>query len=358
MPVARFLGHRLALAVLLVGCVKPGPLVDIHDEVAGNIERALEDPWARNCAPEELAMAQSNQLFAELEFTQGDPRRAEQHLLIAEENILAALKAAGECRPQDIDHDGIWDEDDRCPTEPEDIDGDKDEDGCPDYDRDGDGIADGVDHCPGEPEDKDGFRDGDGCPDWDNDNDGLVDRLDKCPMQAEDLNGFQDQDGCPEGNADRDMDGIFDSVDKCPDEPENRNQYLDEDGCPDVKPQNVRITQKRIEIDKKIQFETGKARILSGSHEILESVAQVMRDYPQIRVRIEGHTDSQGSEAYNQKLSQQRAASVVRFLSRSGIAASRMESVGFGEGRPVETNATPTGRAANRRVEFHIVDGM
>ncbi|HEV3190077.1 MAG TPA: OmpA family protein, partial [Polyangiaceae bacterium] len=101
-------------------------------------------------------------------------------------------------------------------------------------DRDGDGIKDDVDQCPDQPEDFDGFKDEDGCPDPDNDNDGILDVDDRCPNVPEDREGFQDNDGCPEGkDGDRDGDGIPDSKDKCPDEPEDRDGFQDEDGCPD-----------------------------------------------------------------------------------------------------------------------------
>jgi outer membrane protein OmpA-like peptidoglycan-associated protein len=160
------------------------------------------------------------------------------------------------------------------------------------------------------------------------------------------------------GPFDEDGDGIMDDVDACPQVPEAQDGYLDEDGCPDVKPQAVRVTKEKIEIDEKILFQTGKATILAESYGILDSVAQVMRDYPKIRIRIEGHTDSQGSESYNEKLSDERAASVFRYLVNQGIAPKRMSSIGKGEGTPIDTNRTAAGRAANRWVEFHIVDGM
>ena len=98
-------------------------------------------------------------------------------------------------------------------------------------DTDGDGIPDDKDKCPNEPEDKDGFQDEDGCPDLDNDGDGIPDAQDKCPNQAEDKDGFQDEDGCPD--PDNDGDGIPDAADKCPNEPEDKDGFQDEDGCPD-----------------------------------------------------------------------------------------------------------------------------
>ena len=85
-----------------------------------------------------------------------------------------------------------------------------------------------------------------------------------------------------------------------------------------------------------------------------DEVASVLVENPSINIRIEGHTDSKGSDSYNLKLSRARAASVLDYLEGQGVDRSRMESVGFGEERPIEDNATETGRAANRRVEIHI----
>ncbi len=135
---------------------------------------------------------------------------------------------------KDSDGDGILDSEDSCPGEPEDFDGYRDSDGCPDYDNDGDGIPDLTDKCPDQAEDLDGFEDLDGCPDIDNDGDGILDINDNCPNEAEDLDGFQDDDGCPD--PDNDNDGILDFQDNCPDEPETFNNYLDSDGCPDEVP--------------------------------------------------------------------------------------------------------------------------
>jgi hypothetical protein len=101
----------------------------------------------------------------------------------------------------DSDHDGVSDDLDRCPTQPEDKDGFQDADGCPDPDNDGDGIPDAQDKCPNEPEDKDGFQDADGCPDPDNDSDGIPDLRDRCPNEPETINGFEDEDGCPDRGA-------------------------------------------------------------------------------------------------------------------------------------------------------------
>ena len=135
------------------------------------------------------------------------------------------------CPDLDNDADGIPDTADKCPLEPEDKDGDRDDDGCPDGDRDRDGIGDDFDTCPEQPEDKDGFEDQDGCPDLDNDKDGIVDKDDKCPDKAEDLDGDRDDDGCPDGDGDKD--GIADDLDTCPTQPEDVDGFEDQDGCPD-----------------------------------------------------------------------------------------------------------------------------
>jgi outer membrane protein OmpA-like peptidoglycan-associated protein len=348
----------LFLLALAASCQKPGPMREYHAEISRGLKVAAVDEYALKCAPRELALAQSHQAFAELEWKEGDSRRAEEHLLLAKENVALAVAKADACRPRDRDKDGVTDEKDKCPDEAEDINNFEDDDGCPEHDRDRDGIKDANDACPDQPEDKDGYMDADGCPDPDNDNDGIVDVKDACPDKAEDRNGYQDEDGCPEGVVDRDGDGFRDDMDKCPDEPENKNEYLDDDGCPDVPPSNVRITQKQIQILEKINFETGKARILPNSYGILDSVAQVLRDYPNIKVRVEGHTDSQGSDAINLKLSQARSESVRAYLINKGVDPGRLEAQGLGETKPLDTNNTNAGRAVNRRVEFTILSGM
>jgi hypothetical protein len=146
--------------------------------------------------------------------------------------LRAFLGAVYVVEPHDRDGDGIPDNLDQCPTEPEDIDGFEDADGCPDKDNDGDTIPDGMDKCPNEPEDFDGYQDTDGCPDPDNDGDGIPDDRDQCPDKPETFNGYKDEDGCPD-EPDRDNDGIPDSRDKCPDQAEDTDGFQDEDGCPD-----------------------------------------------------------------------------------------------------------------------------
>jgi len=310
---------RLLVLAALAGCVQAAKLPGEHKALTAELKDAHTNKWAKECGPAQLAKAETHKEFAEIEFEQGDARRATEHLAVARANIAQAL----ECRPKDRDGDGVFDNVDKCPDEPEDMDGHLDTDGCPDFDRDRDGIEDKADLCPDEPEDIDGFNDTDGCPDPDNDRDGILDVDDKCPDKAETLNG-----------------------------------YLDDDGCPDDGPSNVEVTKDQIVIKDKILFDTGKATIKPVSHGILNAVAQVLKDYPNIKVRVEGHTDSVGSANANKKLSDKRAASVRTYLVGKGITKGRLTSMGKGEGDPIDTNRTATGRSNNRRVEFHITSGM
>jgi len=254
----------------------------------------------------------------------------------------------------DRDGDGFVDEDDACPDDPEDFDGLEDEDGCPEDDVDGDGVFDVDDACPEDPEDRDGFEDGDGCPDPDNDADGILDELDACPDEPEDLDGFDDEDGCPE--EDKDLDGIPDQVDECPEEKETINGIDDEDGCPDEGEPEVEVTTEKVTIESKVNFGFDSAEIDPSSHSLLDQVALTIKANPQLRrVRVEGHTDDRGSEAYNRQLSQDRAESVVRYLVQRGVSAQRLEAVGYGESRPLVPGTGEAVWSRNRRVEFTIL---
>jgi outer membrane protein OmpA-like peptidoglycan-associated protein len=259
------------------------------------------------------------------------------------------------CPEPDNDRDGILDVDDACPNEPEDKDGNEDEDGCPErdaFDRDGDGILDDVDQCPDDPEDKDGFEDEDGCPDPDNDQDGILDVDDLCPNDPEDKDGWEDEDGCPD--PDNDKDRILDVDDACPNEPETYNGVDDQDGCPDRG--RVIVTDTKIEILDKIYFEYNKDIIKSESFPILDAIAATLQGNPDIRlVEIQGHTDERGSDSYNLDLSDRRAASVKRYLVKAGVDADRLQSQGYGETQPLDPRSNERAWANNRRVEFLIL---
>ncbi|ADO74013.1 Ig-like domain-containing protein [Stigmatella aurantiaca] len=248
-----------------------------------------------------------------------------------------------------------------CPQGPEDMDGFQDEDGCADPDNDGDGILDASDKCPNAPETKNGFQDEDGCPDEapppppvDTDGDGLTDDVDRCPNEPEDKDGFRDEDGCPD--PDNDQDGIADASDKCPNQPETINGVTDEDGCPDKGKVKVLVEREKIVILDKIFFTSKMDVILPKSFSLLKQVAQVLKAHPEIeKVRVEGYTDDQGPDEENLRLSERRAKAVLERLVQEGVAAERLDSVGFGEARPVASNKTSKGRDANRRVEFSVV---
>ncbi|MFW6050497.1 MAG: OmpA family protein [Myxococcota bacterium] len=356
-------GSALLVLVVLAGCGRGAAMQGRIEGLREVVEQA-ERNGAYRCAPRELALAKAHLEFAETELLQGEPGDAEAHFTLAEPNVHAAFRlsppercaprgvavAKRKPKPGDRDGDGLLDPDDECPDDPEDFDAYEDADGCPeDQDTDGDGIPDSRDLCMLEPEDVDGYLDTDGCPDPDNDLDGVPDVDDDCPNDPEDMDGWQDADGCPDPN--NDGDPLPDVDDRCPNEPGPEA----EEGCPKVY-EDVEVTTTHIRIRQKIHFEFNKARIRPVSYPILDTVTQVLNDYPEIRIEVQGHTDSRGSDRYNQRLSEQRANAVRQYLIEKGIEASRLVSKGYGESQPIESNRTAAGRAANRRVEFKRID--
>jgi outer membrane protein OmpA-like peptidoglycan-associated protein len=146
--------------------------------------------------------------------------------------------------------------------------------------------------------------------------------------------------------SDRDKDGIPDDKDPCPDEPEVFNGIKDEDGCPDKELDLITGTMEGI------RFDFGSHKLRRDSYEPLQRAAEVLRKYPKLRVRIEGHTDSKGTSAINLRLSSRRAEAVRDYLVSQGIPADRFDVEGFGPNRPVASNDTEEGRAKNRRIDF------
>jgi OOP family OmpA-OmpF porin len=203
-------------------------------------------------------------------------------------------------------------------------------------DTDGDGVPDDDDKCPGTPL---GIEvDENGCP-KDTDGDGVPDYKDKCPDTPKGV--AVDENGCPK---DTDGDGVPDYKDKCPDTPEGTR--VDQDGCP-------LVGEKLAILNINFNFDT--ARITQDSEEILDRNIAVLKKNETIRVRIEGHTDNIGTDAYNLGLSQRRAQSVKDYLVSEGIAEERLELEGKGEKFPIATNETQMGRDKNRRVEFIVI---
>ncbi|HSS39908.1 MAG TPA: OmpA family protein, partial [Polyangia bacterium] len=305
----RFKRHVLGLLIALTaaGCAGAQMRGDVRQVRA--IAKEARENGAYKCAPRELALADTNVEFVDRELNQGDYFRARDHLRVADQNAREAyrLSPRERCVPPP------------APTKP--------------GDADGDGIADNVDKCPNDPEDKDGFQDADGCPDPDNDADGIPDKADKCPNEPEDKDNFEDADGCPD--PDNDKDGVLDAADKCPNDP----GPADNNGCP-KKYEHIVVTQEKIELKQKIFFDTNKATIQPRSFSLLDEIAQVMRSRPTMTVRIEGHTDSRGKHAHNMQLSQARAESVRQHLVGLGIDPSRMQAQGYGPDQPIETNKT------------------
>ncbi|HHS50481.1 MAG TPA: hypothetical protein ENN07_05135 [candidate division Zixibacteria bacterium] len=241
--------------------------------------------------------------------------------------------------PKDSDGDGVCDGIDRCPGTPAGV--QVDEWGCP-LDSDGDGVPDYLDRCPNTP--LGCLVDEHGCP-LDTDGDGVCDGLDKCPNTQ--LGCIVDEHGCP---LDTDGDGVCDGIDKCPNTPPGVE--VDEFGCPLVK-----ALKRGESIRVKVYFETAKWDITRQGAEDLQEALRILKAYPDMEVLIEGHTDDRGTEDYNRELSIQRALSVRNWLVTQGIVADRLDTVGYGFSRPVDTNQTAEGRANNRRIEFRCVAG-
>lgn len=360
------------------------------------------------CAPKETAIAEANVRFARDALAIGEYYRGKEHSERAEIYTQLARKKTDPVRCKDPnavreftpglgdrDGDGYDDKADKCPDDPEDFDSFEDDDGCPDKDNDKDGVLDAAEFkdgrwsnldkkteggreldCRNEPEDLDQFEDEDGCPDPDNDRDTLLDAVDKCPNDPEDFDQFQDEDGCPDKDNDgdkvldaaelvRNPDGTYNwtNNDKmmeggvevdCRNRPEDVDGDKDEDGCPDL----LKIDNCQIKLSDKIYFKFNKWDIDPRSFKVLDEVKDTLNAAPDIKIWIEGHTDSKGSNKYNKTLSQKRVDSVRDYLVKAGIASDRLEPIGWGEEKPLtpDSNKTAEGRAANRRVEFNLKD--
>jgi OmpA-OmpF porin, OOP family len=227
--------------------------------------------------------------------------------------------------PADKDGDGIEDQFDRCA----DVKGTVN--GCPD--TDGDGVADKDDECPN---DKGGMK---GCPDTDSD--GVADNEDKC----KDVAGVARYDGCPV--PDTDKDGVNDEEDKCP----TNAGLAGNNGCPVIKKE---IKQAIDFAAKNILFRFASDTILQTSYKSLNEVVKVLKENPGLKLAIEAHADNRGSSQGNMFWSEKRAKAVANYFISKGIEASRISSKGFGDTVPIADNATPEGRAKNRRVEMKV----
>jgi OmpA-OmpF porin, OOP family len=207
----------------------------------------------------------------------------------------------------------------------------------PPADTDKDGITDDVDKCPTVP----GVARYQGCPVPDKDLDGINDEEDKCP----DVYGLARYGGCPV--PDKDKDGVNDEEDKCPDVPGTKANS----GCPEIKEE---VKQKVDYAAQNILFITGSAKLTTSSYKGLDEVAKIMKDNPDVKIAIDGHTDNTGSDAINDKLSQGRADAVKNYLVSKGVGGERISSTGHGSKTPIADNKTAAGRQKNRRVEMTL----
>ncbi|CAI8895394.1 OmpA-OmpF porin, OOP family [Pseudomonas sp. IT-347P] len=165
---------------------------------------------------------------------------------------------------------------------------------------------------------------------------------------------------CYAQDGDEDSDGVFDRRDRCPDTPENTP--VDHRGCPlpqypvtekvpEPAPQAEVIT---LSDAGSVLFDFDKSDLTPAAKAQLDTLMDKLRNADVVSIKVIGHTDSKGSDAYNQALSERRASSVAAYLLSQGLAPDKLTSEGRGESEPVADNATDEGRAQNRRVELHI----
>ncbi|WP_162932404.1 OmpA family protein [Solimonas sp. K1W22B-7] len=256
--------------------------------------------------------------------------------------------------PADSDGDGIPDSLDKCPGTPRGV--MVGPDGCP-IDSDGDGIPDAYDKCPNTP--KGVIVGPDGCPAADADGDGVPDFMDKCPQTPKGV--AVGPDGCP---LDSDGDGIPDYLDECPRSPPGAkvlpNGCALTGDCRKPRPGEA-VDANGCALDKNfilrgVKFEFDSDRLTEPAKLILNEVAETLKAYPTIKVDLEGHTDNVGTDNYNLGLSERRANTVKVYLASRSIEAPRMNPVGYGETRPIDTNDTEEGREENRRVELKVIE--
>ena len=181
----------------------------------------------------------------------------------------------------------------------------------------------------------------------DSDGDGLADSADRCPSQP-----ASTADGCPPpapvAQTDSDNDGVGDNDDTCPGTLEGLK--VDARGCA-VQGDGG---EKQSIVLKGVTFLPGSATLTEDAKGVLESAAAALNGQKDLKAEIGGHTDAQGADAANQRLSQRRADSVRKYLMDKGVEGERLTAVGYGEASPIASNDTPQGRAENRRVEFKL----
>lgn len=258
--------------------------------------------------------------------------------------LVVGLVERKGCPILDDDNDGIENTLDQCPREP----GPASNHGCPLSDADQDGIPDEDDRCPSAPGPKKTY----GCPDQDND--GIADDDDKCKTEP----GLEELHGCPLDDLDKD--GVANALDSCINRPgPARNQ-----GCPAQESPLVAIRPAEGNLPAhlellqgaKIYFKESSVSIAALSLPLLDRVAQLLNEHPEIfRVLVGVHTDNRGLRDVNLRTSKDRAEEVMSYLLGKGVAPERVTARGFGPDVPIDTNITTEGRENNRRVEFILI---
>jgi OOP family OmpA-OmpF porin len=277
---------------------------------------------------------------------------ASENTMCEHEPVPGALLDAKGCA-MDSDNDNVLDGIDMCANTPAGV--TVDDVGCP-IDSDRDGVADYKDLCPNTPEGV--IVDDVGCP-IDSDRDGVADYKDLCPNTPEGV--IVDEDGCPiAGQTILSLTGVNfefdkstltseaqDTLDEAVEALLNTDEVVDEDGCPIAGQTILSLTG--------VNFEFDKSTLTSEAQDTLDEAVEALLNTDEVvEVRVEGHTDSIGSEEYNKQLSQERAQSVVDYLVSNGVNGNNLIPVGMGETSPVANNATDAGRALNRRVDFVV----
>jgi len=222
----------------------------------------------------------------------------------------------------------------------------------PDADRDGDGVPDSEDACPDRAGVHTPVPSTNGCPAplGDRDADGIPDEEDACPDVWGVRSEYAARNGCPN---DEDGDGIPDAEDACPKEPGLHYDDPEINGCPKAR---ITVDESSIVITQQVRFEHGKAVLKPESDEILQAVADILKEHPDIeKVEVQGHTDDTGPAQVNRNLSAARAQSVIHWLVEHGVARNRLQGHGYGPDKPIAGNDSDRGREKNRRVEFKIV---
>ena len=247
--------------------------------------------------------------------------------------------------PSDADGDGVWDGLDLCPDTPKGW--PVDAKGCP-LDTDGDAVPDGNDKCPNTP--KGCTVNAEGCP-ADADGDGVCDGVDQCPDTMK--NCRVDARGCP---IDSDGDGVCDGIDQCPGTPSG--VQVDANGCPPPAPPAPTFIPEPMKelVLERVFFDTDRATLKPESADTLDKVAASLKDFPDVKIQVAGHTDNTGSDAHNMKLSDARAKSVMDYLISKGVGPAMLSAKGYGETEPIADNNTKEGRSQNRRVGLRRVD--